>query len=164
VNDDFVSYLKDVEGSVVDTKTGLLRDYMDQAGNKTAGYGHMVDADSGEFHWTDEEATAVLVEDARRAEDQCRSFVNLNYGTATFERLPMSHQRALVDIEFNVRGGVAKYPKFTRALIAGDRAAALAEHERFAKDKLTGEKVPLQRRNKKFVETFLSNPKEFADL
>jgi GH24 family phage-related lysozyme (muramidase) len=166
VNDKMLDYLVSVEGFVPDDSGKLTVPYPSREGDGTMTWGYGRKGQKGQEGeiWTHEEARTALREDAKRAGEHARSYVNLRFGEGVFESMPYDRQRALLDIQYNVKGGLKTFPKFTTAIVAGDQAGALAEHERGFTDESTGKRRKLTRRNEKFVKTFLSDKSQFGQL
>jgi GH24 family phage-related lysozyme (muramidase) len=159
VDDHMLNYLKRVEGSKLDD-SGNHIPYNDVGGGApVVGYGHRIAKGEHEGPRTEEEAVEDLREDALIAAAAARSHVNLKFGTAAFEGMPIARQRALVDMAFNLGGGFGEiFPKFTAAMVNGDTEAALKEYKRYytAAD---GTQHEMKHRNDLFASTFLADLK-----
>jgi GH24 family phage-related lysozyme (muramidase) len=155
VDGGFMDYMRDVEGAVRDPKTGNYKSYPSMEGGlNTVGIGHKLQKGETFGDMTEEEAEALFRVDLNKHAAKARKTFNGKYGDAAFESLPIKHQQALIDLQFGVAGGVAKYPKFMKAVATGDREGMLREYTRSYGP--AGRKVLDERRNRKFYEEFLA--------
>ena len=125
--------------------------YKAPEGNLTIGYGHVLTEDIG---WISERsANCLLAFDISRAEEDAMAYVDRTYGYLVFDQLSSRYKQALMEMTFNL-GSLQKFPKFTRAIIKGDKETALKECIRYYKDD-SGRWRELERRNNAFINTFL---------
>ena len=128
--------------------------YTDAAGVLTAGYGHTGSDVTSSTQVSEPEARRFLVKDIQEARRKAKSKVNGRFGAGTWEALPQHSKDMLTDIEFNVRGGLNTFQKFTKAVVTEDWETARKEFKRYYTD-TSGEKKPLVKRNKDFFARFL---------
>lgn len=112
-----------------------------EGGMPTIGYGHKVtkgeDFSGG---LSESEARALQKKDVLTAQSTAKSQIDKQFGKGTFDSLPQNSQMLAVDYAYNV--GLNKFPSFTKALVAGDKAGMLKEFQRFSGGN------PLKERNK----------------
>ena len=161
VNDNFVSYIKAVENkplSVGVTKKIRYEDVGEGAGD-TIGYGHRLTAqqikDNEVYghsldNLTPEMAEKILLQDLNQVNETLAE----TYGEK-YLNLDDRRKQMLIDFQFNVRGFSNKhtYPKFKKALFAGNEEGMKAEFQRSFKNK-KGKMTSLLGRNEDFRNYF----------
>jgi len=170
MDDFFVSWMKEQEGSVVDPATGLHTVYIDQAGHPTVGYGHKLTAEELSLNsyaqgLPEERARELLSQDmqghignARRVTDR---MVNEQ---GAFDRLPKRRRQGLVDFAFNLGPeGMSRFKNFVPAYVKGDLDTSRQQYVRKAKNRKTKEYEPLGKRNPDFLREFINDAAALAD-
>jgi hypothetical protein len=158
-----VEFLKTVENDALAAgDLSRIRHASPEGGLDTVGFGHKLtrteDEEGSVYGYsldslTLEQAEAVLRQDVAKAEDSLRAKLKAKHNTE-LEMLSPRKQAMLIDYEFNVIGGIYAFPKFTKAVIAGNRRAQEAEYMRVYTDS-NGNVHPLPR-NVPFFSTFMS--------
>jgi GH24 family phage-related lysozyme (muramidase) len=151
ISDDseFIDYIKDVEGKVIDKQTGLHKAYKDDVGVVTIGYGHSENRDPNikiGMKIPETKAISYLKTDLKTDESKVRSYVAEKFPG---NRLDDEQVKILVDYNYNV--GLSKFPKFVKAVVTKDWETAKKEYKRYAGGK------ELTDRNTKFYNKFLAN-------
>ena len=152
----FLNYVKGAENDqLFKTGTGMLQK-SPEGGNDTVGYGHKLtneEIESGKVYGYDinslnkNQANTILIRDL---EEKNKLLTN-KLGTQYTELDPRRKQM-LLDIQFNVRGGIDSFPKFTEAVLDNDTDTMQKEYKRYFKNK-QDEYVELAR-NKSFSSFF----------
>ena len=152
----FLNYVKGVENDqLFKTGTGMLQK-SPEGGNDTVGYGHKLtneEIESGKVYGYDinslnkNQANTILIRDL---EEKNKLLTN-KLGTEYTELDPRRKQM-LLDIQFNVKGGVDSFPKFREAVFNNDINTMQKEYKRYFENK-QGEMVELAR-NKQFSSFF----------
>ena len=152
----FLNYVKSAENDQL-FKTGTgIRQKSPEGGNDTIGYGHKLTAEeieSGKVYGYDintlnkNQANTILLRDL---EEKNKLLTN-KLGTA-YTELDPKRKQMLLDIQFNVRGGIDSFPKFTEAVLDNDINTMQEEYKRYFKNK-QGEYQELAR-NKSFSSFF----------
>lgn len=146
---DFIDYIKDVEGKVIDKPTGLHKAYTDKVGVVTIGYGHSKNRDSKVklgMKIPETEAIKLLKNDLKYDESVVRDYVTKNFPKYTLDD---EQVKMLIDYNYNV--GLNKFPNFVKAVVTKDWDTAKKEYKRYAGGK------ELTDRNQKFYNLFLAN-------
>lgn len=146
---DFVDYIKNVEGKVIDPNTGLHKAYKDDVGVVTIGYGHSEKTDPSiklGMKIPETKAVKLLQTDLKRHEQ-----IVLNYVQKRFpgKRLDDEQLQMLTDFSFNA--GITKFPNFAKAVVNKDWETAKKEYKRYAGGR------ELKNRNQNFYNKFLAN-------
>ena len=156
VTDEFVSYLHKVEGGERHiNKQGQWMPYnTDGAGKWTIGRGHLINGGKSPKGWeqglTSDEVEELFREDVIIATNQARKDV----GAVAFDALPLKSRQLLVDFSFNLGSSWSKkFPKMTRAVLAGDMEGAYNQMERW-KTAPSGVKSRLKGRNAAVADYF----------
>lgn len=130
--------------------------YVDDAGYRTIGYGHLVKEDENfDNGISEQEARQLLARDIQNAELGARNMFDDMFGDGEFDNLSPNAKAALIDVQFNVTGGISKFPKFSKAIFDGDTKKAIKEISERGYRATDGEFVHLQRRNADLIKTFL---------
>jgi GH24 family phage-related lysozyme (muramidase) len=148
-DEEFLDYIKDVEGKVIDSKTGLHKAYKDAVGVVTIGYGHSENRDPNiklGMKIPETKAISYLKNDLKTDETAVKSYVAKNFPGYTLDN---NQLKMLID--FNYNPGLGEFPKFVKAVVTKDWATAKKEYKRYAGGK------ELTDRNQKFYNLFLSN-------
>lgn len=128
-----------------DPKTNAWRTYSDR-GHPAVGPGIRVAAGVYE----DSKVQAMLDKAVQDHFQRTRDAVNRAHGPGAFDRLPEHYRYGLTDFYYN---GVPA-PKLTEAMLRNDLEALRREHVRYTTRE--GKKVPLDRRNKAWWDTFVA--------
>ena len=154
--DGFLNYIKKAENDqLFKTGTGIRKE-SPEGGLDTIGYGHKLTAEeikSGKVYGYDintlnkNQANTILLRDL---EEKNKILTN-KLGTSYTEIDPKRKQM-LLDIQFNVIGGVDSFPKFKEAVLNNDINIMQKEYKRYFENK-QGEMVELAR-NKQFFSFF----------
>ena len=152
----FLNYVKDAENAqLLKTGTGM-RQESPEGGNDTVGYGHKLtdtEIENGKVYNYDinnlnkNQANNILIRDL---EEKNKILTN-KLGTE-YKELDPRRKQMLLDIQFNVIGGVDSFPKFTEAVLDNDTDTMQKEYKRYFKNK-QDEYVELAR-NKQFSSFF----------
>ena len=152
----FLNYVKSAENDQL-FKTGTgIRQKSPEGGNDTIGYGHKLTAEeikSGKVYGYDidtlnkNQANTILLRDL----EEKNKILNNKLGTA-YTELDPKRKQMLLDIQFNVKGGIDSFPKFTEAVLDNDINTMQEEYKRYFKNK-QGEYQELAR-NKSFSSFF----------
>ena len=147
----FLNYMKDVENDKLYIHGTNIR-HVDSVGNDTIGYGHLLTSENIENNkvygynldtLTEAEAQNVLVEDLKN-----KNQILINKLGKDYTNLDSKRKQMLLDIQFNVSGGIDKFPNFTQGVLDNDMTIMQNEYTRVSQGK------PLTRRNNKFKEFF----------
>lgn len=158
---EFEKHLIKEEGNVLKVYSSL------EGGTGTIGVGHKlskqeqdnmkiccIDISNG---ITEFESLFILKQDIKKKFKSASIKVNKKYGNRIFENLNINQKHALVDVEFNVRGGLNTFPSYTRAVINKDWKEAYKQlNDRHYID-TNGKKVTLKRRNDTVNKLFLKD-------
>jgi GH24 family phage-related lysozyme (muramidase) len=170
---DFIEFVKNVENNKNNPNGGYNQEdgrwyphESAESGTKTIAYGHKFSSSSEERRYrnglTDSEAHALLLKDLdkgwRTARSNLSDMIHVELGS-----LSIRQQEMLSEFAFNI-GNINGFPKFTRAVAAKDLATARKEYERNYVDGKTGERLPLERRNKLFYERYLRDERSAGFL
>jgi hypothetical protein len=102
-----------------------------EGGSDTIAYGHKeLPGESFSKGLTEKQARALQKKDVLEKQRLAEHYVDEQYGKGTFDKLPQNNQMLLIDYQYNVSGGLKKFPSFTKALVESDKAKALNEFER----------------------------------
>ena len=152
----FLNYVKSVENDqLFKTGTGMIQK-SPEGGNDTVGYGHKLTDDeiaSGKVYGYDinnlnkNQANTILIRDL----EEKNKILNNKLGTA-YTELDPKRKQMLLDIQFNVKGGIDSFPKFTEAVLDNDINTMQEEYKRYFKNQ-QGEYQELAR-NKSFSSFF----------
>ena len=158
-SDGFLNYIKKAENDQL-FKTGTgIRQESPEGGLDTIGYGHKLTAEeieSGKVYGYDintlnkNQANNILLRDL----EEKNKILNNKLGTA-YTDLDPKRKQMLLDIQFNVKGGIDSFPKFTEAVLDNDVNTMQQEYKRYFKDK-QGEYQELAR-NKQFSSFFFED-------
>tara|TARA_X000001388_G_C2210501_1_gene114945 strand:+ start:658 stop:1188 length:531 start_codon:yes stop_codon:yes gene_type:complete len=153
----FLNYVKKAENAPLFLSgTNATRQKSPEGGLDTVGYGHKLterEIASGKVYGYDinnlnkNQANTILLRDL---EEKNKILTN-KLGTAYTELDPRRKQM-LLDIQFNVKGGVDSFPKFREAVFNNDINTMQKEYKRYFENK-QGEMVELAR-NKQFSSFF----------
>jgi GH24 family phage-related lysozyme (muramidase) len=146
---DFIDYIKNVEGKVIDPNTGLHKAYKDNVGVVTIGYGHSEKADPSVklgMKIPEKKAIRYLQNDIKQHENIVKDYVSKRFPG---KKLDDEQLKMLVDFSFNA--GLTKFPKFTKAVVLKDWDSVKNEYKRYAGGK------ELKDRNDRFYNKFLRN-------
>jgi len=61
---------------------------------------------------------------------QIKSYLNKNYGTGSYDKLPDSTKYAMLDLHLNTKKGIAGFPAFIKDAIANNKQGMLKESVR----------------------------------
>ena len=122
--------------------------YQDAAGVWTIGYGHTAGVKEGD---TIKEPAAAALLQKDIAKHQARA--ERHVGSDTWSGLNQGQRDMLTEKDFNV--GLCKFPKFTQAVVSGDWMTASNEYKRHYTEAGTGDKIPMDRRNKAFFSQYI---------
>ena len=158
-SDGFLNYIKKAENDQL-FKTGTgIRQESPEGGLDTIGYGHKLTAEeieSGKVYGYDintlnkNQANNILLRDL----EEKNKILNNKLGTA-YTDLDPKRKQMLLDIQFNVKGGIDSFPKFTEAVLDNDVDTMQQEYKRYFKNK-QGEYQELAR-NKQFSSFFFGD-------
>ena len=158
-SDGFLNYIKKAENDQL-FKTGTgIRQESPEGGLDTIGYGHKLTAEeieSGKVYGYDintlnkNQANNILLRDL----EEKNKILNNKLGTA-YTDLDPKRKQMLLDIQFNVKGGIDSFPKFTEAVLDNDVNTMQQEYKRYFKNK-QGEYQELAR-NKQFSSFFFED-------
>jgi GH24 family phage-related lysozyme (muramidase) len=146
---DFIDYIKDVEGKVIDKTTGLHKAYKDTVGVVTIGYGHSKNRDPKiklGMKIPETEAIKLLKKDLKYDESVVRDYVTKN-----FPKYKLDDEQVKMLIDYNYNVGLSKFPNFVKAVVTKDWDTAKKEYKRYAGG------AELTDRNQKFYNLFLAN-------
>jgi GH24 family phage-related lysozyme (muramidase) len=146
---DFINYIKDVEGKVIDPKTGLHKAYKDDVGVVTIGYGHSENRDPNiklGMKIPETKAISYLKNDLNSDESVVR-----NYVAKKFPGYTLDNDQLKMLVDFNYNPGLTKFPNLVKAVVTKDWNTAKKEYKRYAGGK------ELTDRNQKFYNLFLAN-------
>ena len=153
----FLNYVKKAENAPLFLSgTNATRQKSPEGGLDTVGYGHKLTEEeiaSGKVYGYDinnlnkNQANTILIRDL----EEKNKILNNKLGTAYVELDPKRKQM-LLDIQFNVRGGIDSFPKFTEAVLNNDTNTMQKEYKRYFENK-QGKMVELAR-NKQFSSFF----------
>jgi putative chitinase len=90
---------------------------------------------------TTEQGHAQMRKDFESKKKNASKYIDKTYGEGTFEGLPVYSQALLTDYEYNVAGGIGKFPNFAKGVVNNDKDLMLKEYVRYSDGK------PLGRRN-----------------
>jgi len=79
---------------------------------------------------TDQEAAAELKNRMAAGQLQIKSYLNKNYGTGSYDKLPDSTKYAMLDLHLNTKKGIAGFPAFIKDAIANNKQGMLKESVR----------------------------------
>lgn len=132
---DFLEYMKGVENGIKsgwDSDKSLWFPHNSvEGGNKTIAYGHKIkDGESFKDGITEEEAIGLLLTDLDFAKQRVIFFLKKEH-KINFNLLPMWKQEIFIDYQFN--GVLKAFPKFVKAVLAGDLASMKREYKRRVK-------------------------------
>ena len=126
-------------------------------GNVQIGHGFTYDPTTEPRHerWkaegiTPEEAEAQLIGQIQEKEE----LIKARIGEDVWAGLSSDAKGALLDIQYNVKGGLDNYPKLLESILSGDWGEASKQHQRSFTNK-KGERLPLTRRNKAYQRAFI---------
>jgi len=155
----FLNYVKSAENDqLFKTGTGMIQE-SPEGGNDTVGYGHKLTDEeiaSGKVYGYDinnlnkNQANTILIRDL----EEKNKILNNKLGTA-YTDLDPKRKQMLLDIQFNVIGGIDSFPKFTEAVLDNDINTMQEEYKRYFKNK-QGEYQELAR-NKSFSSFFFDS-------
>jgi GH24 family phage-related lysozyme (muramidase) len=152
--DSFVNYMAFVEDAELKNKFSSDPDYVSPAkesaegGRKTAGFGHkMMAGEKALGPLGKDQSYALLREDIDKAYTKAGHFVDSHSGKGAWKNLTLKEQESLTDFEFNVKGGIASFPKLTDAVVSRNQSEIIKQFRRSYTTK-GGEKKDLSRRNK----------------
>jgi len=146
---DFIEYIKDVEGKVIDKKTKLHKAYKDSVGVVTIGYGHSEKRDPNVkmgMKIPETKAISYLKDDLKTDESKVK-----NYVAEKFPGYTLNDEQIQILVDYNYNVGLSKFPKFVKAVVTKDWETAKKEYKRYAGGK------ELTDRNTKFFNKFLAN-------
>lgn len=156
----FLNYIKKAENAPLFLSgTNALPHKSAEGGNDTIGYGHKLtneEIESGKVYGYDintlnkNQSNTILIRDL---EEKDKILIN-KLGTEYTELDPRRKQM-LLDIQFNVIGGIDSFPKFTEAVLDNDINTMQEEYKRYFKNK-QGEYQELAR-NKSFSSFFFDS-------
>jgi len=162
VDDTFIKYLHKVEGGErhINSQGQWMPYNTDGAGKWTIGRGHLINGGKNPKGWenglTTEEVEQLFEEDVIVATEQARKDV----GPKAFDALPLKMRQLLVDFSFNLGSSWSKkFPKMTRAVLAGDMVGAYNQMERW-KTAPSGAKSKLKGRNRDAAEYFFGKTEQ----
>ena len=106
-----------------------------EGGADTIAYGHKLLPQDKNFYQgiTEEQANALQQQDVLAKQAEAKRLVDKQYGVGTFDNLPHDSQMLLVDYQYNVAGGLNKFPSFVKGVVSGDKEQMLKEYERGSK-------------------------------
>lgn len=106
-----------------------------EGGADTIAYGHkLLPQDKNLYQGiTEEQANALQQQDVLAKQAEAKRLVDKQYGVGTFDNLPQDSQMLLVDYQYNVAGGLNKFPSFVKGVVSGDKEQMLKEYERGSK-------------------------------
>jgi GH24 family phage-related lysozyme (muramidase) len=178
ITDDFINYLIDVEGTR--KKRGKHYAYKSpEGGAKTIGYGHKIKkGENFRGGLTETQAKLLLESDLMDSASAVEKKIGKDWDTLDPKRKQM-----LVDYQFNLKGGISKFPEFTKAVIANDLDKMREEYKRHYRpdmdtgkknrtkggvleirpDKQTTKYKELTRRNEKFFNKYLQGGKAMPE-
>jgi len=155
-SDGFLNYVKSAENDqLFKTGTGVIQK-SPEGGNDTVGYGHKLtdeEIKTGKVYGYDintlnkNQANTILIRDL----EEKNNILTNKLGTA-YTDLDSRRKQMLLDIQFNVKGGVDSFPKFTEAVLDNDKDTMQKEYKRYFQNQ-QGEYVELAR-NKQFSSFF----------
>ena len=153
----FLNYIKKAENAPLFLSgTNATRHKSPEGGLDTIGYGHKLTAEeieSGKVYGYDintlnkNQANTIFLRDL---EEKNKILTN-KLGTS-YTELDPKRKQMLLDIQFNVKGGIDSFPKFTEAVLDNDINTMQEEYKRYFKNK-QGEYQELAR-NKSFSSFF----------
>lgn len=146
-----------------------------EGGLDTVGFGHKLtqsEKDSGAIYGMKidtldaQQAEAILQKDIKSIRRTLNQKLKNTYGIP-LSSLTSRQQDMLTDYEFNVTGGINKFPKFTKAVLTNNPAIQLDEMTRTFKDSNDLDdkgkpKVKSLARNSAFYNTFMSREAQTA--
>lgn len=161
-----INYLKSVENSVRSgwnsSKKLWFPHKSAEGGMPTIAYGHKIKnkQELGEFQQgiTEQQAVKLLKDDLILAKGRLYKDLTSLTGSNTI-KLTIDQEEMLLDYVFNL-GTIKKFPKFTKAVLKGDKAGMEKEYIRTYRDS-NNEVHMLTDRNLQFKETFLDNLNEY---
>jgi GH24 family phage-related lysozyme (muramidase) len=148
-DEEFLNYIKDVEGKVIDSKTGLHKAYKDDVGVVTIGYGHSENRDPNiklGMKIPETKAISYLKSDLKTDESVVNSYV-----AKKFPGYTLNDKQLKMLVDFNYNPGLSKFPNFVKAVVTKDWETAKKEYKRYAGGK------ELTDRNQKFYNLFLAD-------
>jgi len=151
----FVEYMKDVENDKLRDKFKLDPSYITtphdspEGGTKTTGYGHKLAPGEAEFGMNEQQTNERLEKDLTTALHKSGAYVDATFGGGAWDGLPPSKKEALADYQYNLKGGVAKFPKLTEAIIKDNQPEMVRQFRRNYTDK-DGVKKDMDTRNQKW--------------
>lgn len=157
----FLNYMKKVENSSIINKTPKsFRHSSPEGGLDTVGFGHKLTAEEQKTNTiygynidtlTIEQVNDIFQQDINKAEQ----VLIKNYGDK-YNNLDDRRKQMLIDMQFNVRNFNKPnvFPKFKKALFAGDEEGMKKEYKRFYKDQKG--KMKSLARNKDFADYFFN--------
>lgn len=158
ISEDYINWLKGEEGLE-------FKPYdAGEGGTPTIGYGHKLSKEeikSGKvygFSLKDidkDAAETILRADIASKQESLDKKLTSKYNISLSELDP-TRREMLLDYEFNVKGGINKFPAFTKAVLADDIETARKEYVRKVQDPKTNKMIPLGRRNKNFFDRYLN--------
>lgn len=154
----FLQYMKSVENSIKKGfKKGKWYPHSSvEGGRKTIAYGHKLkpgeDFSKG---LTDREAVTLLIKDLDHHKAQAQKYVDKKYGAGSFNKLDPKRQEMLIDIQFNIRHGVSKFPSFLKAVMKNDKKGMLKHYQRKYRNPKTKKWHPIKDRNQQFKKRYL---------
>jgi len=137
-SDNFLNYMKKVENErLLKTGTGIVHK-SPEGGNDTVGYGHKLtdeEIKSGKVYGYDinnlnrDQANTILLRDIEEKNKLLTTKLGNDY-----KKLDPRRKQMLIDIQFNVKGGVDSFPKFKEAVLSNDINTMQQEYKRYFKD------------------------------
>ena len=158
-----MDYFKDVEGDLAyQHKRGTYKNrrfypYRDPNGKSwVIGYGQTITQPEYEQYkehgMPEEDADRLLNRSLMKAEQEAAR----HFGRRGWGAMKPEQRRAAIDFAFNLGGtGMKDYKKWSRAIRTGDWHTAAKESKRSYKDPSTGRMKPLDKRNRRYLETFI---------
>ena len=164
VSDSYINWLKKNEGlefKPYESKEG---------GTPTVGFGHKLTAEeikSGkvfgfDIKKIDKDAAETILRADLAAKQELLDNKLMNKFGISLNELDPTRKEMLLDYEFNVKGGINKFPKFTEAVLANDVETMRKEYVRKVQDPKTGKMIPLGERNKTFFDRYLKGSSVIA--
>ena len=153
----FLNYIKKAENAPLFLSgTNATRHKSPEGGLDTVGYGHKLTAEeleSGKVYGYDidtlnkNQSNTILIRDLEKKDK-----ILINKLGTEYTELDPRRKQMLLDIQFNVRGGIDSFPKFTEAVLDNDINTMQEEYKRYFKNQ-QGEYQELAR-NKSFSSFF----------
>jgi len=158
--DRFVNYLKRVEGVKRDQGKTPFRYASPEGGTDTIGIGHKLTDEEVQNNsvygydldtLTQSEVDAILRLDLLKYRNNLDKELKSKYNKSLYD-LDSKQQEMLLDFKFNL-GSLGGFPKFTKAVLAGDTATMKKEYKRYFKE--NGVSKEVKDRNEQFFKTYL---------